>query len=259
MITSQEIAENYPISEQEKISFALKTISDKAFYFIVFQTLKAKGQLSVVRMGDGERRLIIDCITAKANKQADQQVSSFDLQWRKRMGIDGITYRILFERLIKGITGPDYFAPNINGLHQPDYSLYPWYKAFSNSQPLVDNFFVNNWSLEDRSGLLKLAKNVLVFHSNPVTVNTFAKRARAYLDVGIRHIPLADWRQAETVVNQALQWDYPLALVSAGPASKWIIQELSIQGRVVLDLGNAMDHWLLLELYKDNPSKLDGK
>lgn len=256
-ITKREVAENFPLSRQEALDYARRTISPRAFYEIVYQTLKAGSRLSVIRMGDGERQLLIDATHAIILGQGDALVSSYDKAWRQRLGVEGLSWAELSNRIINGIKSADFFGPNVNGLSQPDYSVYPWHKIHAADRQLVDNFFVNDWTLEQRTTLLKTAKNVLVLHANPVTANTFARRARAYLDVGIRHIPLASWDQAEQALAQSEQWKYPLALVSAGPASKWIIGRLALQGKVALDLGNAMDHWLLKELYDQDPSKLD--
>lgn len=269
-ITEKELAENYPLSVYDAAAFALRTQSSRAFYFTVVQALaqakKAPIGLSVVRMGDGERQLLLDCAMAKANHMSDTEVMSFDVKWRERMGILGITYTTLNQRIADAITSAQYFAPNVNGLANPHYSLYPWFRQADTTPPplkteprkLVDNFFVNEWDLDQRCALLKQAGQVLVLHRNPVTATTFAKRARAYLNVGIRHIHLASWRDAEAVVAECAKWgaDFPLVLVSAGPGSKHIIPKIANQGKVVLDLGNAMDHWLLLELYHADPSKL---
>jgi len=259
--SSKEIGENYPLSHRDARDYAARTISSRAFYHTVLNAVKTKAKLSVVRMGDGERKLFIDCATAEANKVAGLKVDSFTEAWRKRMGIEGIQYHALHDVMLAAIMEADYFGPNVNGLMQPDYSVYPWYKIAGQNQPLVDNFFVNEWTLEMRTALLKAAGQVLVLHANPVTGNTFAKRAWAYLGVKIRHIKLSNWDQADDVVTEAAKWvkDFPLVLVSAGPGSKYVIPQIAQMGTVVLDLGNAMDHWLLLELYKADPSKLEAK
>ena len=254
--TSKEIGENYPLSIADAADYAARTIASRAFYHTVYNAVRLKQSLSVVRMGDGERTLFIDCATAAANQVSGLPVDSFDLKWRQRMGIEGMTFYQLANYMGRAIDNADYFAPNINGLMQPDYSVYPWYKVGGRQQPLVDNFFVNEWDLTHRTALLKAAGNILVLHANPVTAITFAKRARAYLNVGIRHVSMATFDDGPRAVAECAKWDYPLVLVSAGPASKYIIPEIASQGKVVLDLGNAMDHWLLLELYQADPSKL---
>jgi hypothetical protein len=256
IITSKEIGENYPLSIADAADYASRTIASRAFYHTVFNAVKRRLPLSVVRMGDGERQLFIDCATAAANKVSGLPVDSFDQKWRQRMGIDGLTFDQLEQYMIAALTGTQYFGPNVNGLMKPDYSVYPWYKMHGQNQPLVDNFFVNEWDLDMRTALLKAAGNVLVLHANPVTATTFAKRARAYLDVGIRHISIKSWHDAANAVVESAKWDYPLALVSVGPSSKYVIPEIAAQGKVVLDLGNAMDHWLLYELWKADPSKM---
>lgn len=255
-ITSKEIGENYPLSAVDAADYASRTISARAFYHTVFDAVKRKRSLSVVRMGDGERTLFVDCATAHANKVSGLPVASFDAKWRQRMGIEGMTYDQLDRAMSAAVANAQFFGPNVNGLLQPNYSVYPWYKIHGRNQPLIDNFFVNEWDLEHRTALMKQAGNVLVLHANPVTGLTFAKRARAYLNVGIRHVVLKSWQDATSVVAECAKWDYPLVLVSAGPGSKNIIPEIAAQGKVVLDLGNAMDHWLLLELWKQDPAKL---
>lgn len=258
-ITAREVEENWPLSKADAAAYAARTISSKAFYHTVLNAVVNKRQLSVVRMGDGERKLFIDCEVAISNFKSEYVVDSFDLPWRMRMGIEGLTYQQLLGLMQTAINGCEFYGPNVNGLLKPEFSLYPWYKVYGTGQPLVDNFFVNEWTLDQRSALLQAAGQVLVLHSNPVTATTFAKRARAYLDVGIRHIPISRWTQATDAVAACSLWTYPLVLVSAGPGSKWIIPEIAKQGKVVIDIGNAMDHWLLYELYQANPKAMDSQ
>lgn len=77
-ITAKEIAENYPLSDADAADYAGRTISSRAFYHTVFNAVKKKIPLSVVRMGDGERQLFIDCAVAGANRVNGSLVQSFD-------------------------------------------------------------------------------------------------------------------------------------------------------------------------------------
>lgn len=255
-ITAKEIAANFPLSAADADMYARRTISSRAFYRIVSSALAKRQPLSAVRMGDGERIFLIDYAIACANGDPEAAVKDVNEERLKRLGVEGMPLNDLAFRLSQSAENCDFFGPNINGLSNQTYSLYPWYKIWRLTTPLVDNFWCNDWSLDERVALLKSAGNALVLHANPVTAVTFAKRARAYLNVGLRHVSIKSWKDADAVIAECAKWDYPLALISAGPGAKWIIPELAKQGKVALDIGNSMDQWLLYELWKADPTKL---
>lgn len=260
-ITRAEVAANFPLSRTDAFAFAQRTMSSRTFYQIVLDAVISRRSLSAVRMGDGERTFLIDAAYAAAIGNPNALVRDKDDNEArvKRLGIEGMTVDQLAVLLRRSAEQCDFFGPNVNGLTNETYSLYPWVKSWALKTPLVDNFWCNDWDLEKRVELLKRARQVLVLHANPVTGITFAKRARAYLNVGIRHISIKSWQDADSVLSECAKWDYPLALISAGPGAKWIIPEIAKQGKVALDIGNSMDQWLLYELWKADPSKLAEK
>lgn len=239
------------ISRDEVDRWAHRTISPRAFYAILANRLRHREPLSVVRMGDGERELFAACTDAiKAGLQSEH-VCTFDKAWRTRMGIEGITWGKLLANMVNAMTEAEYYGPSVSGLTNRNYCLYDWFERYvsrtvEDHKKIVDNFFVNDLKPEQHAELYKAAGKIIIVHRNPVTANCLARRAKMYLNVNVVHVPMETWQQADVVVDACAElFDYPLALVSAGPASKWIIPELAKQGRVAIDLGNGMDHWLI--------------
>jgi hypothetical protein len=234
--------------------YAHRTMSANAFLAIVQRRLHQGESLSVVRMGDGERQLLEECSQAMADERGGQVIGSFDQASRECLGVEGIAYKPLYDRLARAVYEAEYYCPSVSGLTNAAYNLYPWFELLAKEREpgknIVDNFWCNLATNEQRIGIYKAAKRVIFVHRNPVTANTFARRAKQHLGVDSSHIPLSGWQDAQGVIDKALCLDWRLALVSAGPASKWIIPELAKQGGVVLDLGNAADHWLLSALDK---------
>jgi hypothetical protein len=242
------------LTDNQRMDIAARTIAPRAFHFIIARALKKRESLSVVRMGDGEYHLLQAIKEAQAAGNGDQCVTSFDKAWRERMGIDAITWDELDNRIKCAARKADYFCPSISGLTNHNYCLYPLFERSMDAlEMLVDNFWCNDFTSEMRVELLKSAGKGLVFHRNPTCANTFARRAMRYLGVELVHIPLSSWCESEDALAEASNYsarEYPLALVSGGPANKILMPMLASQGRVALDLGNAMDHWLLSEVQR---------
>lgn len=235
-------------------TYAHRTIAQRAFHAIIIDRMSSGESLSVVRMGDGERQLFEDCTQAENCGKGHLPVASFNQHWRERMGIEGITSKDLLARMAQAIYETDYYGPSVSGFTNPEYNLYSWFEICAKDRapekPIVDNFFVNDFTDEQRICIYKQAKHVLFIHGNPNCANAFARRAKKYLALESTHLQLRNWRDAQDGIDKAAGIGWDLALVSAGPAGKWIIPELAKQGGVVLDLGNAADHWLLSALEK---------
>lgn len=220
------------------------TMSANSFYMLVGDALKAKKRLSVVRMGDGEQALLKECF----NDSDDIYFSSLPNDLMQTLGCYGITKTELYNRLIEAGNKCTYFAPSISGVHSPKFNLYGYFKQRTR---YVDNFFVNAWDEEMKINLFKEAKHVLFIHRNASTADAMQIRAQGGLGVKVSFIKLDNWKETGDVIEKANKNNAPLVLFSGGPAGKYIAPIISSKGnipKVVLDLGNAADHWTFSSL-----------
>jgi hypothetical protein len=232
-----------PLDHRAK-SIAHRTLSAWAFYYIVGDTLLNRKPMSTVRMGDGERLLLDACVTAAKEGRSDQVVTEYDENWRQRMGIVDITYGELYKRIRRAGTECTHFGPNISGITQEAYRVHEY---FDERTEYVDNFWVNIWSQQAQAELYKAAGRVLFIHRNPNTYNALARRAKAELNVEVDFIEMNDWRQGQSVINRAIGNRAPLVLFAGGPALKYISPDIAAHSnKVVLDIGNSVDRWTLL-------------
>jgi hypothetical protein len=234
----------------KRFDTAQHVMSHRAFFQIVLDTLQNKRPLSVVRMGDGER-LLMD-MTAKDASSKILTRPGYE-EWLKTLGLEGITMKEMRRRLMNAERMADYFAPSVTGLYSEGFNLYD---VFPKRKMYVDNFFVNDWEDTMKERLFKEAGHVLLIHANPHTADSMQLRAQANLGVKVEYIPLSNWSQAESVIDKAADNEAPLVLFSGGPACKYIGYIISRGGnkpKVVLDIGNAADHWTFSYLPVDRP------
>lgn len=231
-----------------QLELCSKTMSPRAFYQVVLNAMDDKKPLSVVRMGDGER-LLMDMTQGDASDEI--LVRPGYEKWMKMLGLVGISKYEMHRRLVYAERTADYFAPSVTGLYNEGFNLYD---SFRNRKVYVDNFFVNDWETSMKETLFRKAGHVLCIHANPHTADSMQLRVQANLNVKVSYIPLSNWDQSERVIEAASKNDAPLVLFSGGPACKYIGYVISRGGnlpKVVLDLGNAMDHWTFSHLPVD--------
>lgn len=235
---------------EEKLEICRNTISSNTFYMMVQDALVTGKSLSVVRMGDGEVQLIKACSEGDPH---DPIVIDYPEEWLRRLGIFGIPRGRLRQRMEYAAEVCTWFAPSVSGISNTGYDLY---SIFRKRERYVDNFFVNAWTEQMKIDLFKQAKNVLFIHGNTASADAMQIRAKYGLDVKVTFLKLEGWEETEEVIQRASWIDAPLVLFSAGPAGKYIgpcLNNLSSTKRVILDLGNAADYWLLSSL-KDIPN-----
>jgi hypothetical protein len=233
--------------DDHKRDLAKRIMSPYAFFYVLGDALFRREGLSTVRMGDGERVLLKSCITAYEQGYDGQQCQDYDEAWRVRMGVEGITYRELYSRIQEAGNTCTHFGPSVSGLIMSSYDLFD---MFEERESYVDNFFVNIWDLERKIALYKEAGSILFIHRNRGTADALQQRALQYLGVKVRYLELSNWTQTEDVIHQADLGDEPLVLFAGGPASKYLSPRIADTGKVVLDIGNTTDHWILYELTK---------
>jgi hypothetical protein len=229
-----------------KQSIAQKIVSAYAFYYMVGDAVLTKKPLSCVRMGDGER---VYMNAAIACPDLDAPVGShggWDQEWRQRMGIDGISYGELYGRIQEAGNNCSHFGPSVSGLTQQAFDLF---LLFNERDFYIDNFFVNIWDLQAKVDLFKAAQSILFIHRSRGAADALQNRAKNFLGVKVRYLELSKWEQSEAVIADAISDNESrLVLFAGGPASKYISPRIAESNKVVIDIGNTTDQWLLHEL-----------
>lgn len=225
----------------EQLELCYKTVSPSVFYTIVWNALTTGSPLSVVRMGDGERSLLLSC--AESDPNAIIQGG----EWYRKLGLLGITKAELQKRILLAESSCSHFAPSITGIVDQRFNLYD---LFPQRKHYIDNFFVNSWNDAEKIALFKKAGRVLLIHHNPHTADSLQLRVQGNLGVEVSYLKMSSWEQTEDVANKAMRMDAPLVLVSAGPAGKYIIPKMANNyfNKVVLDIGNSADQWTITSL-----------
>lgn len=220
-----------------QIQQCLNTISPNTFHMICGDALLQQKGLSVVRMGEGELKLY-NYLTQDGDVK-----EWFSEEWRVRIGVEGITNTELRKRFKIALLDCDYFSPSISGITNPIFDLY----FLRQEARYLDNFFINFWSEEQIVQLYKTAGEVILLHRNEGTGIAFVRRGRDLLGINARYYELSNWSQSEDIIKKISALSAPLVLFSGGPASKYIAPEIAKSGKVVLDVGNSVDRFILWE------------
>lgn len=224
----------------QKLWIANNIISAYSFYYMVGDRLLTNTPLSNVRMGDGERHLLQSCLDNGDQGRIDEVVTDYDEAWRTRMGIEGITYRALRDRILEAGNACSHFAPSVSGLVQKSYDLF---NHFNLREQYIDNFFVNIWGNDAKAELFKAAGHVLFIHRNRGTADAMQINAKRLFGVRVTYIELNNWTQAEDVIKGGQDSEARMVLFAGGPASKYISPRIAESNKVVLDIGNTTDYW----------------
>lgn len=224
------------LTDLEK-EICLKTLSSKSLYALVGSAILSGESLSVVRMGDGERK-ILEADTSKAftsfNKAGDN--------WNQRLGVEGITVSDLQKKIEIAGNTCTYFAPSISGISFPQYYLYNFFQP----RPYYfDNFFVNDWSREMIQTLIEASDGIFILHRDyKQIINNFNKNYSFSKPVRFAGFPKNSWEDNDEAVAAALNSGMQLILFSAGPGGKIIGPEIAkSENKIVLDIGNTLVPW----------------
>jgi hypothetical protein len=207
---------------------------------LVGDALISGKKLSVVRMGDGETYLYSESLKGDGIIAPGTQ-GRYDEPWLKMLGCLNIPRKILRKRIEDAATDCTYFAPSISGVWRQDYNNHE--RSFRSQY--VDNFFVNDWTTEMQSALYTQAGHILLIHSSAETADSMQINLKNKLNVKVTFLKLTRWEDTENIINQASAIDAKLVLFSAGPAGKYIGPKIAAQKKVVLDIGNSIDHWTM--------------
>lgn len=187
--------------------------------------------LSVVRMSDGEEKILTYC----KEHPAAAPMLQFTDTWRNKYGVDGITCGDMWARLDRAATDSTFFAPDGG----EEFFL----KHFTARFPFAEIYFPHRWTRKQRQEILTVARRVLVINANPIVAQRIKDSFVCPTDIAVSFIGLSNWRQSKDVIRRASEDDAPLVFVSGGPASKYIIPEIAKQGKVVLDMGSGAPHF----------------
>jgi hypothetical protein len=198
--------------------------------------------LSVVRMGDGEVYLYRECLKGTGYIAPGTQ-GRYDGKWLRMLGCFNIPKNVLKERIEYAAAECSHFAPSISGIWRQDYNNH--YLSFR--MTYVDNFFVNDWTTEMKSELYVQAKHVLLIHGSTETADALQINLKKKLGVKVTFLKLTRWEDTEDIIKKAILSDASLVLFSAGPAGKYIAPRIAESNKVVLDVGNSIDHWTMAD------------
>lgn len=231
------------IMDESQIKICQETISSNTFFYMVCDHILKHDSMSVVRMGDGEA-LFLSEFERLTEEQLDLTLDNieiltsiglnlFNSQRLTRMGLIGLTPRKYKEILEESVNTCTYFAPNISGLHTKEYRLYDF---FPHRTKYVDNFFINQWSVEQIRYLYKISEGVRLVHKSIELADAF----QAAYGNKFQYTQLTNWDQSERVLKEIENSPEQLILLSG---SKHIITRAAQYGKVVIDVGNAADQW----------------
>jgi hypothetical protein len=214
-----------------QLKIAERTISSNAFHAIVMHYAEKREGLSVVRMADGEAHIME--LAKLRNPDAPAQV--FNPRWRAKMGLEGITFGQLTQRMQEAVSRCTYFAPSVSGLTMPEYDV----TQFFDHPRLVDNFFTHQWSDEQKAAVCDACETITLINSNPGIADALQARFGSRCEF----LPMNNWRAAYEVALKATTMPGRLVLLSGGPAGKFLAPAIAEAGKIVLDVGHSAETW----------------
>lgn len=215
----------------------LKTISPKAIYAIVGNAIINRQSISIVRMGDGECKILM---ADKTKPFTDFNRTHKD--WNKRLGIEGIPTDVLQKNILEAGNNCTYFAPSISGIFIPGYYLYNFFKP----RPYYfDNFYVNDWTAEMIRMLLEASDGIFIIHRDyKKIISNFKKNIICDKKIKFDGFPKNNWDDNEQAIDTAIKSGMQLILYSGGPGGKVIGPKIAkAKNKIVLDIGNTLMPW----------------
>ena len=224
------------LSRSEK-EICFKTISPKAIFAIVGDALKKHLSISIIRMGDGESKILSSTKSAKIFTEFDNTHKD----WNKRLGIKGMPIDLLRKNILKAGNECTYFAPSLSGISLPDYFLYNFFKPRS---IYFDNFFVNEWNTKMIKTLLEAAEGVFIIHRDYEKIITNLKKNYKLNKQVFKGFKKNSWQDNQEAIETAVNSGMQLILFSGGPGAKIIGPEIAKgNNKIVLDIGNTLIPW----------------
>lgn len=224
------------LNEQEK-DICFKTMSSKAIYALVGDALLAEESLSIVRMGDGERRIL----------KADPTNPFTDFEklypgWNKRLGVDGEPVDQLQRDILEAGNTCTYFAPSVSGISYKEYALH---ELFTSRPHYIDNFFVNDWTGEMIRNLFEASNGIYILHREyEQIIKNFQTNYEFKKEVVFEGRTKDSWRDNDDAIKEASRSKAQLVLFSGGPGAKIISPRIAnTKNKIVIDVGNTLLPW----------------
>jgi len=222
---------NLQIYEAEKVATAKKYMSGDAIFILVSNALLMRKPLSLVRMGDGERSIILG-----VNKRY-----LTDKVWLKEYGLVGADFKKVQTSVIKAANEADIFCPNISGLMLDRYEIIPHVnaRAFYGS-----GIICHEWLYMGRvPKLLQHTGGVgVVCRDSQKVANGLCDK---YSIVRMEYADYDSWEDYGAALKFIGGMKANLILCSVGASGKYLIVEAARKfNKVVIDAGSAMiRHW----------------
>lgn len=225
------------LNEKER-NICLHTISPKAIFALVGDAIARKQSLSIVRMGDGERKIL-------GTKETQGTFTGFEKAyegWNAKLGIENMPIDALQSSIIQAGNTCTFFAPSISGISYPEYFLYDF---FAERQHYCDNFFVNDWTKNMIQMLLEGSDGVCILHRDyKQIIQDFQNNYQFVTPVSFSGFPKNSWQDNQQAIDSAISSGAQLILFSGGPAGKIIGPAIAQKANVVaLDIGNTLIPW----------------
>jgi hypothetical protein len=227
---SRYFAKALDTSERDFVS---KILSSEALAILIMDRIIRGVPTSVVRMADGEKALL------DVAHDLPPRHFLLDEAWLTKYGLAGKDLKEIGRDLLWAGMHADFFAPAVSGVFVPGYNVHQY---FPDREQFIDQFYHRQWW--DR-GRVKA-----VMHAGPVMVLTrnhkdVAQRLRELYDLPRNYLfshRLDSWRDQEAAQEAVQASAAELVLVTGGPSGKrWIVEMARDTGRVVLDLGGALE------------------
>lgn len=221
----------------EERTLCKKTISPKALYALVGDAIVKKESISIVRMGDGERKILAS--------DAKETFTDFERDytgWNERLGIHDMPIENLRQNILDAGNTCTYFAPSVSGISYPGYRLYDFFEARSE---YYDNFFVNDWTKEMIQRLLEASDGVCILHRDHESIiksfqNNYSFAKPVHFEGFTKH----SWEDNDAAIAAAMNSKSQLILFSAGPGGKIIAPSIAQgENKIVIDVGNTLIPW----------------
>lgn len=206
-------------------------------FAIVGDALENHKSISIVRMGDGEKRIL------ESNK--NEPFTYFNKRhkgWNKKLGISGMPTEIIQKNILAAGNGCTYFAPSVSGISLHDYYLH----HFFNPRPhYFDNFYINDWTKEMISMLFEASDGVFIIHREyKKIINNFKKNYTIATKFKLDGFAKNSWRDNDQAIDAATKSTAQLVLYSGGPGGKIIGPQIAkVENKIVLDVGNTLLPW----------------
>lgn len=225
------------LNEQER-DICLATISPRALFALVGDAMLRKQSLSIVRMGDGEQKIL----DTEEGPETFTRFEKIYEGWNARLGIENMPLHELKASILEAGNSCTYFAPSISGISYAEYHLY---KFFEPRKSYFDNFFVNDWTKEMIRMLIEASEGVFILHREyEQIIKDFQAHYQFTKPISFTGFTKNSWEDNQAAIDAAIHSGAQLVLFSGGPGGKVIGPRIASRAHVIaIDVGNTLIPW----------------